>query len=630
MRYTLRLLTAQQFERASLLICSLEFLRNQLKLRKELNFSLGQHPITIGMWIGKASTPNKYTDLRESKYNDFFNAIEKDNVIPVNNPFPISYCPWCGCNLIGKAKDGSIKKGYNKTQKEIEKNGQLYCINPECHFKSQLPISYIDQYIYKKPPTLLFSTVDKFAGLTYMERGSLFGSNNNKKPDLIIQDELHLISGPLGSIVGMFETLVEELATERNEDNKKLRSPKIIGSTATTRNTRNLIKQLYDREVATFPVSGVRYSDNFFSHVMDEEKSKRLYSGLIPTGHTTAELEIRTIAALLVAKEKLVRDILLENNINLNSEKDIMDFLLENNRLKEEIDNYWTLVLYYKDLKTLGRSHSRLSQEILANAASMRNNLNYYHSLDFILDDFPNRAEEFTSRQDSSKIRQLLNAASEVTKIKYEEPGSARVKSKMDIVQATNMISVGIDISRWNIMLMIGQPMTTAEYIQSSSRVGRKYDGMVVNILNPLRNRELSLFENYESYHQIFYKYVEPLSSTSFTEITLDKLLANLYISYMVLVKNKLKPCDIIKDDLEYFKQLLSERSKSIGNYSGFSNYMMDKIDEIHKFFYDNFMNKTFVDILYSQGNSLLDLKEKYNFMYSLRDVESNTYIKYE
>ena len=630
MRYTLRLLTAQQFERASLLICSLEFLRNQLKDHKNLKFSLGDNPITIGMWIGKASTPNKYTDLTDFKYQKFFDAIDREKVIPANNPFPISYCPWCGCNLVGEARDGSISKGYNKTSREIKKNGQLYCINPKCHFNSQLPISYIDEHIYDNPPTLLFATVDKFAGLTYKKRGSLFGNDKSKKPDLIIQDELHLISGPLGSIVGMYETLVEELATERNENNEKLRSPKIIGSTATTRNTQNLIKQLYDREVVTFPVSGVRYTDNFFSYVMDEEKSKRLYCGLIPTGHTTAELEIRTIAAMLVAKEKMVRDILIENNIDLNSEKDIMDFLLENEGLKEEIDNYWTLVLYYKDLKTLGRSHSRLSQEILANTDSMRNNLNYYHSLDFILDDFPNRAEEFTSRQDSSKIRQLLNAASESTKIKYEEPSSARIKSKMDIVQATNMISVGIDISRWNVMMMIGQPMTTAEYIQSSSRVGRKYDGLVVNILNPLRNRELSLFENYESYHQIFYKYVEPLSSTSFTEVTLDKLLANLYISHMVLVKDKLKPSDITPTDLKDFKQLLSKRSNSIGTYSGFADYMMDKIDEIHKFFIDKFMNKTFVDILNSQKDNLLDLKEKYNFMYSLRDVESNTYIKYE
>ena len=105
----------------------------------------------------------------------------------------------------------------------------------------------------------------------------MFGAGTTRrKPDLIIQDELHLISGPLGSLVGMFETMVEELCTQRNSDGEIIRRPKIIASTATTRNTHSLIQQLYTREVKSFPVSGVRYDDNFFSYTLAEKNESRI------------------------------------------------------------------------------------------------------------------------------------------------------------------------------------------------------------------------------------------------------------------------------------------------------------------------------------------------------------------
>ena len=636
MRYTLRLLTAQQFERASYLIFALDFLRNEFlnrNLTNDYNLGGANDRITIGMWIGKASTPNKFSDLNYWRYSSFFNTVNGDprrNIapsLPLSNPFPISCCPWCGCNLVGEPNNGVVPCGYNR------RSPALSCINNNiCYFnRLGLPIDYIDECIYNNPPTLLFATVDKFAQLTKSEAGRLFckGIPNRRKPDLIIQDELHLISGPLGSLVGMYETMVEELCKEYDNQGHVIRKPKIIASTATTRNTKSLIRQLYNRDVRTFPVSGIRYNDNFFSRVLPAENSKRLYVGLSPTGHTASELEIRTVAAELVAREKMILAELeaIQPTIDMFDYTQVYRAIEDGGKLKSDFDNYWTLVLYYNNMKSLGRAHSRIGQEIWGNAHSMRSFMRTYPTLNFILEGFPNRSTEFTSRQDSSRIKQLLIQAEERTNLRLQGK-KYRVSSMMDIVQATNMISVGIDIARWNVMIMVGQPLTTAEYIQSSSRVGRTTYGLIVNLYNPLRARELSFYENYEAYHQVFYKYVEPLSVTAFTDLTLKKLLTNLYVTYMVQVKSCARPNQVSQAYVQELIDLLGARSVSTGAYAGFNGLLRDKLDEIHHFFVSDQrrLNRSF-------GQSLkddTDLAFSYPAMNSLRDVESNTYIRYE
>lgn len=619
MRYTLRLLTAQQFERASFLICALEYLRRELKNYQGLNLSLDSPdqdvPITLGMWIGSGATPNEIKKLSEWPYKDLFSAKE----MPAFNPFPVAYCPWCGCKLTTVNSKGDFVHGYNK-------NGEIKCLNNNCAYHHGLPIYFIDEQLYNNPPTLLFATVDKFAQLNSSEKGQMFGAGTNRRrPDLIIQDELHLISGPLGSLVGMYETMIEEICTDRR--NGSIRMPKIVASTATTRNTINLIKQLYTRRVRTFPVSGISHKNNFFSHALPESEWKRLYVGLAPTGHSAVELEIRSIAAELVAKEKLISEYLQDKSVDLEDKVSVYNVLSDpdiKGTLKKDLDNYWSLVLYYVNLKSLGRTHSRIGEEILSTAESMRQYLPCYPSLNFIIDGCQNRATEFTSRQESSKIKELLVSAESPTEISISEQNNIHVKSCMDIIQATNMISVGIDISRWNVMFMNGQPLTTAEYIQSSSRVGRSTHGLVVNLYNSLRNRELSYYENYISYHKQFYKFVEPLSVSSFTPATFEKLMANLYLCYMGAIKSYDRPNNVVKEDVSALKVILKRRNSSISPDYVLDDMIEKGIDKINKFFTDpNRINSTFKEILNNRAD-LIDFK----IMSSLRDIETNTYIK--
>lgn len=620
MRYTLRLLTAQQFERASYLICAMEYMRQYFIKNPKEGYDLGKTHITLGMWIGQAATPNRIEDLRQDKYSKFFAYKTKES-----NPFPVVYCPWCGCELVGN--DGSIgfDRGRNNTRLDD------ICLNDGCYFHSGLPIYYIDDQLYNNPPTLLFATVDKFAQLNSKKAGRLFGvDTNRRKPDLIIQDELHLISGPLGSLVGLFESLVEELSTQKDSNGNVVRSPKIIASTATTRNTAQLIKQLYKRDMVSFPASGIRYNNNFFSHVVSERESKRLYLGLSPTGHSASELEIRTIASELVAKEKLITEWLSAKRVPFD-EGAIYNAICPNGKLIEELDLYWTLVLYYINLKSLGRTHSRFSQEIKATVENIRRFSATYPQLSFILDGFYTRNTEFTSRQNSAQIKKILIKADQSTLIEAPQPKSLRIESQMDVVQATNMISVGIDIDRWNVIMMVGQPLTTSEYIQASSRAGRHHQGLIVNLYNPLHSRELSYYENYTSYHQVFYKYVEPLSATTFTEMTLDKLIINLFVGYMVLIKNKRQLVDVSLSDKDAFVDWMISRANAIGAQSSFISSLHIIVDKVYRDLQSidtPTHHYTFSDIV--TNPELLSNKRLPHLMRSLRDVEQNTYLNYE
>lgn len=493
MRYTLRLLTSQQFERASFLICALDFLRDC-----DESLGLGDHRISIGLWVGKATTPNKKKELEE-KNGKYSNFIEDSNAI--NNPFPVAYCPWCGQKL----KISPKNHGYRK-------DGILECVNDSCHFNTdtQLPIYYIDDVVYSEKPTLLFATVDKFAQLFIDDAAKLLRAKDYKSPDLIIQDELHLISGPLGSTVSLFESIVEELASK---DGHK---PKIIASTATTRNTGALIKSLYgkSREVNIFPAQGTSYTDNYFSHL--EDNALRCHIGIMPTSRTTSnDTETRLTATLILCRAKLAIQLMKNDGVDILDNNAVIDYLRDTNHyLKKGLDIFWSIVLYYNSLKDLGRAKSRASQEVYENLQAKLPYFQIPQSLSFIYNGFDRRKKEFTSREDSSRIKKLLTDAESCAKLEDWEKGVVIGGETMDMIYASNMISVGIDIDRWNIMIMVGQPRSTSEYIQSSSRVARSHKGLVFNLINPQRIREFSLFENYTSFHTAYYKYVEPLSAT--------------------------------------------------------------------------------------------------------------------
>lgn len=498
-RYTLRLLSAQQFERATKLILACEFIRKN-------NSDLGNEKITIGFWVGSSTIPNKIrsndNNCAEKKLQ---NAQERLNSRQATiNPFQLSNCQWCNTKIIGREQETETASIGHRINRQNHLSS--YCLNPNCEYSEQkdgFPITLIDEDIYDNPPTMLFATVDKFAQLAWKgEATSLFNSQNkngneNRKPELIIQDELHLLSGPLGSLVGLFENVILSLCTTETQ------KPKIIVSTATVKNVEEQVKGLYSRQVQIFPQNATNADNTFFSKTLQE--SKRRYVGILPTGKTQTMATLRLNAALLFARLELWK-----NSID-----------------KKDADQFWTILSYFKSLKHIGRFSNKIVAELIPEIKQLQVRylmnvhpyFNNYNKLSY-------RNLELTSRIASERIKRNLD------KLNIPFDGDLQKYQSFDVVLATNMISVGLDVGRLNIMLMNGMPPNTAEYIQASSRVARKNEGLVFTLFDPNNTRDLSYFEDFVPFHKTFYKQVEPISVTPFAENALDKLLFTAIVTY--------------------------------------------------------------------------------------------------
>lgn len=601
MRYTLRLLTAQQFERATKLILSLDFLRRFFKPNEEYFF--GDDKVSIGMWVGASTTPNSYKDA-QTIFDKIFRQITRLNGnlsgdYKKENSFPITSCSWCGCNLITKIHTGKYDLGYTARNNSFSTK----CLNPNCAFSAELPIYFVDDKIYQNPPTLLFATVDKFAMLSHREEGHhLFNSLDDNKlpPDLIIQDELHLLNGPLGSITGLYESIVELLAT------KGKRKPKIITSTATTRNTEQQVAMLYgNRELNTFPPMGVTYDDNFFSYVSDE--SKRKHIGFMPTGKTALNSQIRILGNLLLARIELFKYYRVKEN------------LTQEEAINRE-NNFWTIVSFYNSLRDVGKIYNKVPAEITTFLNLLQNKFNL-GNYSFNSHHLSTRTKELTSRIESNSIKKLLNELEQPFAIGVSEKDNKFVQNTVDLVLASNMFSVGIDVERLNVMLMNGQPKNVAEYIQASSRVGRKYKGIVINLLDANRSRDKSYFENYVPFNNAYYKFVEPLSVTPFTEIALDKVLASLLVCF-VRHKQGLYPDKRAKDFTGNYKELEAFISERIKNKKQL-NYALEKLKVLSKKWTTKEGDLTY-KILIKKMSDLDD----WSLMMSMREIDTNSIVK--
>lgn len=545
MRYTLRLLAAQQFTRASILICACEL------IRRENEKLLGKDKITIGIWIGSAQTPNTKEQAKK-KYKELTDEYNTNK----ENSFQVLKCPWCGTKLEKVKHNGKYlgKWGYRFEGKSHD----IFCTDQKCPFgkKKKLPIEVVDEYIYENPPTLLFGTVDKFAQITWKgESRNLFAldtDNNNKSPELIIQDELHLISGPLGSIVGEYETAVDMLCSE-----KGIR-PKIIASTATIRRAKEQCNQLYVRDVKQFPPSGLTEDDSFFTKE-DKKNPGRLYVGLMPSGKTLTTAQVRLMSALT-------------NRINMLDMRD---------EIKSE---YFTLVGYFNTLKELGMTRSLIGADIQQNIDTVAKRLLYRK--------YPRKLyniAELTSRRSSNDINNTL---------KNLEIGIQNIDKEnkiypIDVLLSSNMISVGVDISRLNLMMVFQQPKLTSEYIQATSRVGRRHPGIIFTLYNPSRSRDRSHYENFYDYHQSFYKYVEPTSVTSFSEPGVTRMLQSVFIAlvrHIVGLNDNKSVMEFNLKDEKVIRQInkILERVKNLLERENESKENIDKqLREIEKYLKD-------------------------------------------
>jgi hypothetical protein len=471
-RYTLTLLTTQQFQRAATTICACEAIRGENPDR------LGATPISIGLWVGQSMTPNRYADARE----------EVERLTEANEPddkFLLERCPWCGTEIVPRERSEDLDDyGLQATDTSFAFN----CPSSECSFHGGLPVHVVDDDLYDHPPSFLLGTVDKFAGLAWEPRsGVFFGRKaHSLPPTLIIQDELHLLTGPLGTTVGLYEAAIERLC--ENEG----RLPKVVASTATIRRAPEQVLGLFGRDVHLFPPSGLSADDAHFAKV-DHRVSGRLYVGLMAQGHTADTATVHSVSAMLQAPV----DLQLSDPAK---------------------DAYWTLVAYHSSLRELGRTVTIARDDVTSRLRALIKNREV-RQFD---------VEELTSNVGRSMQTRLL----ERLNLAWDEKGG------IDFIATTNMLSVGVDIPRLGLMLMNGQPKATAEYIQATSRVGRDFHpGLVFSLFRATRPRDRSHYENFLPYHAALYRHVEPTSVTPFSPPSRDR---SLHAALLILIRHHL------------------------------------------------------------------------------------------
>ena len=542
MRYTLRLLTSQQYDRASSMICACEIIRRQFEDK------LGTNRITIGLWVGMDTTPNSIHDAVKA-YDKIYK--EKDTTSVDNNPMVVLKCPWCGAQM-GAIKEWKHPFGYKKKVQGRKKSLILRCSNDKhgCDFANDsfaLPLQIIDEDIYNNPPTLLLGTVDKFAMLPFRpEAQTIFGIHNGLRktaPDLIIQDELHLISGPLGSMVGHYETMIHELCSYEKGD--LLISPKVIASTATISRASEQCQSLYGcnpEDVMQFPPSGLDAGNSFFAKE-DTEAPGRKYIGIFtPNSSSFATTMIRLYASLCYAAKKIS----VENEI--------------------ERDAYWTNLGYFNSLRELGQTknwiHADISEylQVIYYRRYEDKEEGYKQKRRYIYNDI-----ELTSRIRSDKIPYYLQA------LGYQHLSQEDDPRPVDICLATNMVSVGVDVPRLGLMTVAGQPKTTSEYIQATSRVGRNSKdapGLVITVYNPGKPRDRSHYEQFKSYHSKVYCNVEPTSVTPFSAQLRDRALHAIIVGILRLEEdedyNNSEPRFPDDKKIEYIKNIIAERIEEV------------------------------------------------------------------
>jgi len=535
-RYTLRMLTTQQFQRTAALILAMEHIRKSLLD----TINLGNKPIKIGLWIGGSVTPNTNKQAI-SRWKEL-----KSNTRNVKNPFLLLNCPWCKAELGFKFK-GKIF-GYDQYNDQVI----FKCQDKLCpFFNEDIPVSVVDEQIYSNPPDFLIATIDKFAQIPWNENiRHIFGIDNNgnretSPPNLIIQDELHLISGPLGSVAGFYETLIEDFLTDVRMENPY--KPKIISSTATIRRSKEQIKNLYARdEIMLFPPSGISAYDSFFAKV-DSEASGKKFIGLIPSSFSQQEFQSRVYAALLQSSHEMT-----------DSEK----------------DPWHTILCFFSSLKELQTTQTLMSSDVIAHQRRMfkRGTITSERNI------FP--PTNLTSKTNNADIPDIMN------KLQISTDSGMRA---LDVCLASNIIEVGVDIDRLSLMTIAGQPKTTSQYIQVSGRIGRKFKerpGLVCILFSPTGSRDRSHFESFQTYHASLYAQVEPTSVTPFSRQTVDRCLAGLIVGYIRQKSDK----NILPSDFSKYQTLLDElRDKLV--------YRLELVDDSEKDYIISQFNKLFDSI---------------------------------
>jgi hypothetical protein len=573
MRYTLRLLTAQQFQRAATLVCAAEQIRREASQAEREGGPAnpwGDEPFRIGLWVGSRVTPNWYDQAK-----DALDAMRRKYAgAGASNPIQVLACPWCG---------RPIEPGQDAECDDLRRRVILWCGDPDglCAFSRKqsdvwqegLPVVTVDEEVFRLAPTLVIGTVDKFAQLPlrgytgllfgqvrsacdrhgyrhpdltrktdckdggHPRRGSVPGTKPHpvgrlRPPDLIIQDELHLISGALGTMVGLYETAVDRLASWTV--NGTIVRPKVVASTATVRRAKGQVHGLFDRDLAIFPSPVLDAGETFFSMQIpvDAKHPGRRYLGVCAHGQRIKQVQIR-VAQLLLAAGQLLFD---EHGAAADPYMTLVDYFSSRTELagmRRLVDDDIATRLQQQDRRGLRDRRNLQLRELTARI----NSQDIGHALAALANTFDPDIDSTAAKATMSNLLRASRGKTAEAKAAREQfealPRHEWAKRPVDVLLATSMLQVGVDVARLGLMVVTGQPKNSAEYIQASSRVGRdpSRPGLVVTLFNWARPRDLAHLETFAHFHETFYARVEPLSVTPFADRAMDRGLAPVLVA---------------------------------------------------------------------------------------------------
>lgn len=542
-RYTLRFLTADQFLRTVSLVCALEKVRIQ---NQSILGSGTEHRFTVGLYIGSESGSYSKVELAAQDLDKL-----KTNSEFKGHKFQLGECPECGTALIPSESDiemHSPDSPYSLFGIATPSHDKLVyrCVNHNCIFNIDdgIPVVTVDDQIYKYPPSILLGTVDKFAMLAFRAEGSsLFGKDKKVvPPTLIIQDELHLISGPLGTIVSLYEAAFETVIKQRFKSFGlgSERTCKYIASSATVRDSDVQIRHLSGSNSKIFPPRGIRSTDSFFATVDKNPNMARRYIGLMGQALRSTSAAHWACAAILQSTRYLAKK---------HQSRELLDFL-------------WSLLVYSNSKRELGLINAAVNSEIYDRMKAYAE----YQGQD------PEEVQDLIGMEISSTVVENIVDMRDELATPVSDLNTSIAK---DIVPCTNMISVGVDIDRLGLMLVNGQPKTTSEYIQASSRVGRNPNemgpGLVIALYSPAKPRDRSHYENFVGYHNSVYRFVEPTSVTPGSEKALERAVHAAIVISLRHSNNKLRQNNSaakFRSDAENEAAILSElRSRLLDCY---------------------------------------------------------------
>lgn len=500
MRYTLRLLTTQQVLRAAALVCALEIIR-------ETNTALLDGPnrvhFRIGAWLGGGTTANTWADA----IRDYTKLAEGRNS---ERTFLLTKCPWCSAEM-GVPSSGGLSGYAKKALKQPGKSHiSIHCPDSSCPFSngngafSRLPFLEVDEDIYALPPSFLIGTIDKFAQIAWKpDARRLFGLRADSSgvvhrvsgpPDLMIQDELHLIAGPLGSMNALYELALENLCVAKGGS-----KPRIIAATATTKNFESQVARLYGRsKTRLLPPYGIEIEDNFFSRSQrsEDELEGKTYVAVCAKGlGTVVESQLRVISSMAHGAAAL------------------------DSLGNEHADAWWTNLAFFSSRRSLGL-------QLAATQASLRIHTWSLTQRSGVRTGVHKADGTRSSVRSVSNVRELTATSGEnISRLMNSLALNKDTKGSVDLCFATSMIEVGVDVPRLGLMTVMGQPKSASQYIQVTGRVGRdtRAPGLVVVVLSPYNVRDRSHYENFRQNHQRLYASVESVSVTPYTSQSLER-----------------------------------------------------------------------------------------------------------